>query len=63
MYQIGQRWSSRNEPDLGVGMIVDKQNKSFTLHFPDAESDRQYSNDQTSLVRRTLTAGDQLHFQ
>ena len=63
MYQTGQRWSSRNEPDLGVGMIVDTQNKSFTLHFPDAEADRQYSNDQTSLVRRTLTVGDQLHFQ
>ncbi|AEF54224.1 RNA polymerase-associated protein RapA [Marinomonas posidonica] len=63
MYQTGQRWSSRNEPDLGVGMIVDKQSKSFTLHFPDAETDRQYSHDQTSLVRRTLTIGDQLHFQ
>ncbi|WOD06896.1 DEAD/DEAH box helicase family protein [Marinomonas sp. GJ51-6] len=63
MYQTGQRWSNRNEPDLGVGMIVDKQNKSFTLHFPDAETDRLYSYDQTSLVRRTLTVGDQLHFQ
>ncbi|BFM48895.1 RNA polymerase-associated protein RapA [Marinomonas sp. THO17] len=63
MYQTGQRWSSRNEPDLGVGMIVEKQAKSFTLHFADAETDRQYSNDQTSLVRRTLTVGDQLHFQ
>lgn len=63
MYQTGQRWSSRNEPDLGVGMIVEKQAKSFTLHFPDAEADRQYSHDQTSLVRRTLTIGDQLHFQ
>jgi len=63
MYQTGQRWSSRNEPDLGVGMIVEKQAKSFTLHFPDAETDRQYSHDQTSLVRRTLTIGDQLHFQ
>lgn len=63
MYQTGQRWSSRNEPDLGVGMIIDKQNKSFTLHFPDAETDRLYSHDQTSLVRRTLTVGDQLHFQ
>ncbi|MGO3344970.1 MAG: RNA polymerase-associated protein RapA [Marinomonas sp.] len=63
MYQTGQRWSSRNEPDLGVGMIIEKQNKSFSLHFPDAETDRQYSNDQTSLVRRTLTPGDQLSFQ
>ncbi|WP_353669027.1 RNA polymerase-associated protein RapA [Marinomonas sp. THO17] len=44
-------------------MIVEKQAKSFTLHFADAETDRQYSNDQTSLVRRTLTVGDQLHFQ
>ena len=63
MYQTGQRWSSRNEPDLGVGMIIEKQGKSFTLHFPDAEADRQYANTQTSLVRRTLTVGDQLHFQ
>ncbi|MFI8620237.1 RNA polymerase-associated protein RapA [Marinomonas sp. NPDC078689] len=63
MYQTGQRWSSRNEPDLGVGMIIEKQNKSFLLHFPDAEADRQYSNDQTSLVRRTLTPGDQLSFK
>jgi ATP-dependent helicase HepA len=44
-------------------MIVDNQNKSFTIHFPDAETDRQYSHDQTSLVRRTLTAGDELYFQ
>ncbi|WP_133010956.1 RNA polymerase-associated protein RapA [Marinomonas flavescens] len=63
MYQTGQRWSSRNEPDLGVGMIIEKQNKSFLLHFPDAEADRQYSNDQTSLVRRSLTPGDQLSFR
>ncbi|SBS31396.1 RNA polymerase-associated protein RapA [Marinomonas spartinae] len=63
MYQIGQRWSSRNEPDLGVGMIIERQSKSFVLHFPDAETDRQYSNDQTSLVRRTLTPGDQLSYQ
>lgn len=63
MYQTGQRWSSRNEPDLGVGMIIETQSKSFVLHFPDAQTDRQYSNSQTSLVRRTLTAGDQLHFQ
>ncbi|GAB3484438.1 RNA polymerase-associated protein RapA [Marinomonas epiphytica] len=62
MYTTGQRWSSRNEPDLGVGIIIETQGKSFTLHFPDTETDRQYANTQTSLVRRTLTVGDQLHY-
>ena len=63
MYQIGQRWSSRNEPDLGIGIITEKQHKSFVLFFPDAEAERNYANTQTSLVRRTLTVGDQLFFE
>ncbi len=63
MYQIGQRWSSRNEPDLGIGIITEKQHKSFVLFFPDAEAERNYANSQTSLVRRTLTKGDQLFFE
>ncbi|RDL43900.1 RNA polymerase-associated protein RapA [Marinomonas piezotolerans] len=63
MYQIGQRWSSRNEPDLGIGIITEKQHKSFVLFFSDAESERNYANGQTSLVRRTLTPGDQLFFE
>ncbi|OUR75189.1 RNA polymerase-binding ATPase [Marinomonas sp. 42_23_T18] len=63
MYQIGQRWSSRNEPDLGVGMIIELESKSFTVHFAESEIDRHYSVTQTSLVRRTLTEGDELYFQ
>ena len=63
MYQTGQRWSSRNEPDLGVGMIVELESKSFTVHFAESEIDRHYSVSQTSLVRRTLTEGDELYFQ
>lgn len=63
MYQTGQRWSSRNEPDLGVGMIVELESKSFTVHFAASEIDRHYSVSQTSLVRRTLTEGDELYFQ
>lgn len=63
IYQAGQRWSSRNEPDLGVGIIVKVEAKSFILHFIDAEMDRQYADTQTSLVRRTLTPGDELYFQ
>lgn len=63
MYQIGQRWSSRNEPDLGIGMIIEKQPKSFVLYFSDAETERNYSVEQTSLVRRTLTPGDELFFE
>ena len=63
MYQTGQRWSSRNEPDLGVGMIVELEAKSFTVHFAESEMDRHYSVSQTSLVRRTLTEGDELYFQ
>lgn len=63
MYQIGQRWSSRNEPDLGIGIIIELQPKSFVLFFSDAESERNYAVSQTSLVRRTLTPGDQLIFE
>ncbi|ADZ92240.1 RNA polymerase-associated protein RapA [Marinomonas mediterranea] len=63
MYQTGQRWSSRNEPDLGVGTIIETQSKSFTLFFSDSEIERNYSVSQTSLVRRTLTTGDQLLFE
>ncbi|WP_417552177.1 RNA polymerase-associated protein RapA [Marinomonas fungiae] len=62
MYQIGQRWSSRNEPDLGIGIIIELQPKSFVLYFSDAENERNYAVSQTSLVRRTLTPGDQLIF-
>ncbi|TBR41743.1 RNA polymerase-associated protein RapA [Marinomonas agarivorans] len=63
MYQLGQRWSSRNEADLGVGIITKLEAKSFTLYFIDAEIERQYADTQTSLVRRTLTQGDELYFQ
>ena len=63
MYQIGQRWSSRNEPQLGIGIIIDLQPKSFVLYFSDAETERNYAVSQTSLVRRTLTVGDQLFFE
>ena len=63
MYQIGQRWSSRNEPGLGIGKVVALQGKSFELFFPDADTTRTYSVDQTSLVRRTLTPGDQFLFE
>jgi ATP-dependent helicase HepA len=63
MYQKGQRWSSRNEADLGIGIIIELQHKSFILHFPDTDAERHYAMTQTSLVRRTLTVGDQLFFQ
>lgn len=63
IYQIGQRWSSRNEADLGIGLIVELQNKSFTIYFPDADTNRHYSTTQNNLVRRTLTTGDELIYQ
>jgi ATP-dependent helicase HepA len=42
MYTVGQRWYSEGEPELGLGIITQVENKKTTVHFPLADISRTY---------------------
>ncbi len=60
-FQIGQRWISLTEHDLGLGMIADFDNRHVTINFPAAGEQRTYAADNAPLNRVRFHIGDLVH--
>lgn len=63
-FQIGQRWVSDTEPELGLGVIVDDGSDNdlgrITVHFPAAKDRRTYAADNAPLHRVQFQNGDEI---
>lgn len=56
----GQRWISNAEPDLGLGIILEAQNRRVLIAFPACEEERTYAAVSAPLSRVQYQAGDQI---
>ncbi|WP_411845438.1 SNF2-related protein [Roseibacillus persicicus] len=54
----GQRWMSRSEPKLGLGVIVEVEGAQVVVLFPAAEETRRYALQTAPLVRVLFKEGD-----
>lgn len=54
----GQRWMSRSEPKLGLGVVVEVEGAQVVVLFPAAEETRRYALQNAPLVRVLFKEGD-----
>ena len=54
----GQRWISEAEPDLGLGLVVEVDNRTATVLFPASKEQRAYARQQAPLSRVQFQPGD-----
>lgn len=59
-FAVGQRWVSQAENELGLGTIIQLDNRFVHVMFPAAEESRQYAIDQAPLMRVEFSVGDTL---
>lgn len=59
-FKLGQRWISNTEPELGLGMITDNENRRVTVHFPAAGERRTYASDNAPVNRVIYEVGDEI---
>ncbi|MBK1834760.1 DEAD/DEAH box helicase family protein [Roseibacillus ishigakijimensis] len=59
----GQRWMSRSEPKLGLGVIVEVEGAQVVVLFPAAEETRRYALQTAPLVRVLFKEGDEVQDQ
>ncbi|MCB1842344.1 MAG: DEAD/DEAH box helicase family protein, partial [Halioglobus sp.] len=57
-YQIGQRWASHADAQLGLGIVVDIDGRRVTLAFPAVDEERTYAIENAPLTRLRFKAGD-----
>jgi len=58
----GQRWFNDNEPELGLGIVLETEYGRVTLLFPGAEERRIYALESAPLRRVRFAEGDQVSF-
>ena len=56
--EIGQRWVSDHEPELGLGIIDKITIKIVRVYFPATDSSRQYSKVNSTISRFVFSIGD-----
>ena len=59
-YIIGQRWVSHADAQLGLGIVVDVEDRRVTLAFPAVEEERTYAIENAPLTRLRFKPGDHL---
>ncbi len=59
----GQRWLSEAEPDLGLGLVLDADQRRVTLRFPAAGETRTYARQSAPLSRVAFEPGDRIEDQ
>ncbi|MGL1902631.1 MAG: RNA polymerase-associated protein RapA [Fibrobacterales bacterium] len=57
-WQIGQRWLSEAEPELGLGAVIELAGKTVKLEFPAVNEIRMYVQENAPLRRYALSVGD-----
>lgn len=54
----GQRWVSNTEPELGLGVVIELENRRVTLGFPAGQETRTYASDNAPLSRVQYRVGE-----
>ena len=58
MFEVGQRWISDTESDLGLGMVQEVDFRQVAILFPAADEVRRYSKQEAPLTRIRFDVGD-----
>src|SRR5690606_8787141 len=62
-FAIGQRWLSDTETELGLGVLIDVDERSVSILFPKSDETRVYARSNAPLSRIILNANDELQDQ
>ena len=57
-FELGQRWISTMEPELGLGTIIDIGQRMVRIFFPASECERQYAVSTAPIKRVVFQVGD-----
>jgi len=58
IFALGQRWLSETEPELGLGIVAEFDQRTVTLAFRACDEQRRYARQQAPLSRIVFTTGD-----
>ncbi|MEQ3695980.1 MAG: RNA polymerase-associated protein RapA [Pseudomonadales bacterium] len=61
-FTAGQRWVSDSEPELGLGMVVEAENRRVRIFFPTSGEDRTYTMNDAPLSRVRYEVGDVVEY-
>lgn len=59
-FSLGQRWISNTEPELGLGIITENENRRVTISFPAAGERRTYAVNTAPIIRVQYQVGDEI---
>ncbi|WLF83108.1 RNA polymerase-associated protein RapA [Moraxella sp. ZY210820] len=59
-FAIGQRWLSDTETELGLGVVIDTDERSVSILFPKSEGTRVYARNNAPLSRIIFHIGDEI---
>ncbi|WP_092747313.1 RNA polymerase-associated protein RapA [Acinetobacter boissieri] len=62
-FAIGQRWLSDTETELGLGVVIDVDERSVSILFPKSDETRVYAKSNAPLSRIVFNVKDELHDQ
>ncbi|MEB3766185.1 RNA polymerase-associated protein RapA [Acinetobacter sp. MD2] len=62
-FAIGQRWLSDTETELGLGVVIDVDERSVSVLFPKSDETRVYARSNAPLSRIIFNVNDELHDQ
>lgn len=57
-FEVGQRWISLSEPELGLGIVTNTAHRRVEVSFPLVEDSRLYSADNVPLIRCLFSVDD-----
>ncbi len=60
LFTPGQRWLSDTEPELGLGLVIETNNRTVRLLFPASGDMREYAAGNSPLRRAHFAVGDQI---
>ena len=62
-FAIGQRWLSDTETELGLGVLIDVDERSISILFPKSDETRVYARNNAPLSRIIFNVKDELQDQ
>ena len=62
-YAIGQRWLSDTENELGLGVLIDVDERSVSILFPKSDETRVYARNNAPLSRIIFNTNDEVQDQ
>ena len=62
-FAIGQRWLSDTETELGLGVLIDVDERSISILFPKSDETRVYARNNAPLSRIIFHTNDEVQDQ